>query len=36
MKEAFQLFDTEKKNSIDYQELKVALTALGILNIIWI
>ncbi|MFN9905160.1 MAG: hypothetical protein ACK56F_03410 [bacterium] len=29
MKEAFQLFDVDHKNSIDYQELKVTLRALG-------
>ena len=28
-KEAFDLFDTDKSNTIDYQELKVALKALG-------
>ncbi|MES1907637.1 MAG: Centrin-3 [Cercozoa sp. M6MM] len=29
IKEAFELFDTEKTGSIDYHELKVALRALG-------
>ena len=29
IKEAFDLFDTEKTNRIDYSELKVTLEALG-------
>ena len=29
IKEAFDLFDTEKSGSIDYHELKVTLRALG-------
>ena len=29
MKEAFDLFDTDKSGSIDYHELKVAMRALG-------
>ena len=29
MKEAFELFDTDKTGSIDYHELKVAMRALG-------
>jgi centrin-3 len=29
IKEAFDLFDTDKDNSLDYHELKVAMRALG-------
>jgi len=29
VKEAFELFDTDKVGSIDYHELKVAMRALG-------
>ena len=29
IKEAFELFDTDKTGSIDYHELKVAMRALG-------
>ena len=29
IKEAFDLFDTDKTNTIDYHELKVAMRALG-------
>jgi centrin-3 len=29
IKEAFELFDTDKDNALDYQELKVAMRALG-------
>jgi centrin-3 len=29
IKEAFELFDTDKDNALDYHELKVAMRALG-------
>ena len=32
LKEAFELFDTQKTNYIDYSELKVILKALGFSN----
>ena len=32
VKEAFDLFDTEKTGTIDYHELKVVMRALGKIN----